>query len=172
MTIRTWGARTVSAGLLAAALATPLAGVATAAPTPAPGAPTAPGAPSTSPARAAYDLWNTNRAPRQAASRAAVQATKNKDWTWESIAPTLDAEQNALRVELGTLPGTIARAGSNPQLAAALRTYQTRLTEYSRALAADRAARGSESATWKQSNPALKRVNEACNTVVAIGKNL
>ncbi|MGC5024989.1 hypothetical protein ACLQ3K_09570 [Tsukamurella sp. DT100] len=172
MTIRTWGARTVSAGLLAAALATPLAGVAAAAPTPVPGAPSAPGAPAASPARAAYDLWNTNRAPRQAASRAAVQATKNKDWTWEGIAPTLDAEQNALRVELGTLPGTIGRAASNPQLVAALRTYQTRLTEYSRALAADRAARGSEGATWKLSNPALQRVYDACNAVVAVGKKL
>ncbi len=172
MTIRTWGARTVSAGLLAAALATPLAGVAAAAPTPVPGAPTAPGAPSASPARAAYDLWNTNRAPRQAASRAAAKATQNDTWTWEGIAPTLDAEQNALRVELGTLPGTIGRAASNPRLAAALRTYQTRLTEYSRALAADRAARRSGTATWQQSNPALDRVSAACSAVVAVGKNL
>ncbi|MBS4101136.1 hypothetical protein [Tsukamurella paurometabola] len=172
MTIRTWATRTVSAGLLAAALATPLAGVAAAAPNPAPGAPTAPGAPSTSAARAAYDQWNANRAPRQAASRAAAKATQKDGWTWEGIAPQLDAEQNALRVELGTLPGTIARASSNPQLAGALRTYQARLGEYSRALAADRAARRSGDATWQRSNPALDRLNGACTAVVNAGRNL
>ncbi|AUN41971.1 hypothetical protein ACFWXB_06845 [Tsukamurella tyrosinosolvens] len=172
MTIRTWAARTASAGLLAAALATPLAGVAAAAPNPAPGAPTAPGAPSTSAARAAYDQWTANRAPRQAASRAAALATKDPKWTWAGIAPKLDAEQNALRVELGTLPGTIARAASNPKLTAALRAYQSRLGEYSRALATDRAARGTGTATWQLSNPAGKRLTDACNAVVAVGRTL
>ncbi|BDD83975.1 hypothetical protein TPB0596_37380 [Tsukamurella pulmonis] len=174
MTVRLWVARTVSAGLLAAAVATPLAAVATAAPTPAPGAPgaAAPSAPSTSAARAAYDQWYANRAPRLKATRATVEFTKNPQWNWAGIGPVIDAEQNAIATELRTLPGTINRAASHPRLANALRAYQARLTEYSRALNADRAARGTERATWTRSNPAYDRVTDASNALHAICRTL
>lgn len=171
MSIRPWAVRTAAAGVLAAALITPLAGSATAAPTPAPAPPANP-APSNSAARAAFDQWANNRAPRLAASRATVKFTKDPNWNWGGIAPLLDTEQNAIRVELGTLPGTINRAAASPQLATALRAYRARLAEYGTALAADRAARASGAATWAKSNPAYQRVTAANNAICDVAKRL
>ncbi|MCS3778526.1 hypothetical protein [Tsukamurella ocularis] len=172
MTIRIWGARTVSAGLLAAALATPLAGVAAAAPNPVPGtgaaAPSAP-APGASPnartARAVYDQWIANRAPRANATKAAAQFTKNPKWQWDGIQPLINAELAAIRTEQGTLPGTINRAATVPTVANALRAYQARLAEYATALNNDRNARGTGDRTWPTSNPASTRLSSASQAV-------
>lgn len=170
MTIRIWGARTVSAGLLAAALATPLAGVAAAAPNPAPGTgAAAPSAPAASPnartARAVYDQWIANRAPRANATKAAAQFTKNPKWQWDGIQPLINAELAAIRTEQGTLPGTINRAATVPTVANALRAYQARLGEYAAALNNDRNARGTGDRTWPTANAAGKRLSTASQAV-------
>lgn len=170
MTIRTWGARTVSAGLLAAALATPLAGVATAAPNPAPGTgAAAPSTPAASPnartARAVYDQWIANRTPRVNATKAAAQYTKNPQWRWDGIQPLINAELAAIRTEQGTLPGTINRAATVPTVANALRAYQARLGEYAAALNNDRNARGTGDRTWPTANAAGKRLSAAGQAV-------
>ncbi|GAA1098592.1 hypothetical protein [Tsukamurella spumae] len=170
MSIHQWTVRTLSAGVLAAAIAAPMPALAT--PTPAPTPPPAPTAPSNSAVQATCDQWANNRAPRLRASRATVDFTKNPDWTWTGIGPGLDAEQNAIRVELGTLPGTVARAGTNQRLANALRAYQGRLTEYNAALSVDRGARASGEATWAKSNPAYKRVTDATNAVITLCRTL
>lgn len=169
MTIRQWATRTAAAGILAAAVTVPVAGVAAADPAPVPGAGAAPSKPAASPnartARAVYDQWVANRTPRLAASKATTQVTKNPKWQWNDIQPKINAELAAIRTEQATLPGTINRAAPVPTLANALRAYQARLAEYGRALNNDRNARGSGDNTWPTANAAGKRLSDAGRAV-------
>ncbi len=164
MTVRTWARRTVTAGVLAAALTTPLAGIATAAPNPAP----APSNPVAAANKTACDAYVRNRTPRANASIAAARYTQNPRWEWAGAAPLINNEINAIRTEVGTLNGTIAKAAPKPALANALRAYQARLNEYSAALRADLNARGAGKTTWARANPAGQRMLNASNAVVRV----